>query len=114
MRPQYLVLALAMGCMQPVNDEDLGVAVVDHRYLVTVAPGADVDSTLDSLGLRVTHRYYNVMRGGAVVVPNSDEATLAKLRADARIASIDADQELHAIGKPPPPPPPPPPSQTIP
>ena len=70
-------------------------------YLVELANGVDIDSTLDDLsvahGAAATHRYHHALRGGALLVPN--DAARAAIAADPRVARVEPDQEVSASGK---------------
>lgn len=73
-------------------------------FIVQLAPGADIDATLDDLsrglGAPVTQRYRAALRGGALLVPS--QQALNQLGADPRVVQLDEDQLLEAIaGKPP-------------
>lgn len=87
-------------------------ANLPQPYIVQFAAGLDVDATAKELagtfGLAVRHRYRHALRGAAVEVPGP---VLAKLAADPRVAQIDYDFEVYAIGKPGPAPTP---AQTVP
>lgn len=76
-------------------------ASVPQPYIVQFAAGLDVDATAKELagtfGLAVRHRFHHALRGAAVQVPGP---ILAKLAADPRVAQIDYDFDVYAIGKP--------------
>ena len=117
-RTRHLAALVALAALtncasdeQPVQryDSQIGMlsANLPHPYIVQFAAGYDVDATAKDLagtfGLTISHRYDKVLRGAAVRLP---APVLAKLQNDPRIAQIDYDFDIYAIGKPGPTPPP--------
>jgi subtilisin len=90
-----LVLALALAV--PAVAASSGAV---GRYIVVLrdgaSPAAVANEHATKFGASVSHVYVAALHGYAATIPN---ARLADVRADARVAFVSADREVHAIAQ---------------
>lgn len=90
---------LLLSAAQPVSGKG-----APESYIVVLKEGADAPALANEMalqhGLSVEHVYERVIQGFSAVIP---PARLEKIRADARVAFISADQEVQVYRRPSPP-----------
>ncbi len=97
------VLTLSFNYAKAFGDVNTSQGIIPEQYIVVLKDdiGRSVPDVANEMakvhGFQIGHVYQHALKGFSAVIP---DARLERVKNDPRVERIDADREVHALGKP--------------